>query len=178
MKIPSLLSSKEKKWAFIALSVAMGALIYGWLVDPIFEDSSKNDGRLRAKKTALKKSFASIAQSEALKADYERTAGHALLSAEQEDVTESLKNLEQIANEYSILLANVNPQIFEGDEDGSRRILFDVSARADVMSFVRFLYRLETSPHLLRVKRFTVSAGSQETEGLQCTLLISELSTR
>ena len=178
MKILDHLFAKERQWALAALVVALGAAAYAWVFEPLVENVSIGGRQIQSKKSALKKNLKSLARYESLRAEYERVAGHALLPAGKEDVTESLGDLEKIAGECLVSITSVKPQTFEG-EDGSNRILFDVEARADALGLTRFLYRLETSPHLLRVKRLTVSPGSQDPLGfLQCTLLVSQLAAR
>lgn len=176
MKTPDRFSGKEKRLALAVLAVALGAAFYAWVAEPMFAGASSGKSAFQSKKAVFNKSLKSLAEYDALKAEYDRMASGVPVLAGKQDITESLRILEKIAQECSVSMVSVKPQVFEED-DGSKRTLFDLSAHMEPGSLVRFLYELETSPYLLRVKRLNVSAGNQgSSSDLQCTLLISQLS--
>ncbi len=174
MKTLKDLSAKEKRWLLATVSVACVAAAYVWVLEPLMSHASGTGQKLESKKTAFQKSLKNMALYESGNAEYARLAERLPGMSGKEDITGSLGDLEKIAGESSVSIASIKPQTFE-EEDGSKRVLFEISASADAPSFARFLYRLETSPQLLRVKRFSVMPGTQSSGGLQCTLLVSQL---
>lgn len=174
---PKLLSKTERRWLVGALGLGVAAFLYAFVAEPLGQSALDWGRRLQVKKGTLKKNLNDTAQYEALRAEYERVRDQMTPADSGEMSSASLGNLEKIAGACGVFIASVKPQTLDEEDGGQRRVLLDVTAQGDAQGLTRFLYQLETSAYLFRVKRFTISSVAMNTSGrLQCALLISQLS--
>ena len=174
MKMPRQLSANEKRWVMITLAVAVAALGYGGIVEPILKKTSGGNSQLDSKRATFKKNLDNMARYETLNAEYKKMFAGTPGFGSGKDATDSLKTLEQVAQDCGVSLISIKPQPVN-EEEGPKHVLFDVAAQSSALSLTRFLYRLESSSYLMRVKRVTTSSGGHGATGLQFTLLISQL---
>ena len=72
MKTPDRFSGKEKRLALAVLAVALGAAFYAWVAEPMFAGASSGKSAFQSKKAVFNKSLKSLAEYDALKAEYDR----------------------------------------------------------------------------------------------------------
>lgn len=175
MKLFDRFSAKEKRWAYLTLAVATAAILYSLALEPHGKGRVYSNRKTQATAAALKKSLKSLSGYDAMRTEYQRLAKEVPSLKGGEDTTESLGLLEKIASESSVFIVSVKPQVVEAEE-GSKSIFLDVAARGTAQNLVHFLYRLENSPHLLHVRRLTVSPR-QNTQELEANLILKQLAS-
>lgn len=172
ISIPSKFTRRDKLMIIFGTGFLALALIYFLAVDPALERWVNLNRQIKTKQSTLAKNFKILSEQEIVRTEYLRLSKFAKSSSvKDEDVTASLDELEHIARENSVTIASIKPQ--GNREFGlSREIILDVSLEAPIKELSRFIYSLENTNRLLRVRKLTISSSSSNV--LKCSVLLSK----
>jgi hypothetical protein len=94
---------------------------------------------------------------------------------EGEAVAEAMEYLESVSQKDACLIMNIKP-VGSKDFGTYKEVYIDVNSEGDTQAFSKFLYDVEnTSPMILKVRRFTLGAKFGQTGALKGTFLISRV---
>lgn len=147
----------------MATIAAIAATIsYGFIIEPFLEANSKLNRRIDAERLRLEKSQALLKKQDTIKAEHERYAGFIKPSAsDEEEQASMLKAIEAIARSNNIYIKNIRPQPVK-EKLFYKEFVFELIAEAEIDRLVKFIYQLQSSENLLRVKKLTLSASSSK----------------
>lgn len=169
------LSNREKTLFLIIIIMIGAALLYGFVAEPIFMRWKNLDDRIKSKLAYMAKSRRLLNRYKTLEEEYINlpSPGDAMESEERE-IAKTLAAIENISNSSSCRIQNVKPRASR--KIGSyRAIAFEVTAEGTIGEFSRFLYEIETSKEMLRIKHFTVTSKSGYPGTLKGIFLISKI---
>ncbi|OGX44955.1 MAG: hypothetical protein A3G38_01760 [Omnitrophica WOR_2 bacterium RIFCSPLOWO2_12_FULL_51_8] len=163
-----ILTKREKIIVCLAGTVIIGSGIFKILDWTVFSKNEELDSQVNFNKLKLAKYQRLRAQKQKIMEKYSKFAGDERASGRQkENLVEILKELENLAQEAGVKIIDIRPQTGNKGSALYRESTVDVSLEGEMEGYLRFIYNLENSLSLLRVKKFQFSAkpNSQMLEG-------------
>lgn len=170
------LTKREKYTAFATFAIAIIALIYSFIIEPVSKRWRFFNSEIRSKTRTLERDLKIMANSKAIESDYAKFSKYVKIAkSEEETIADILAYIENVSRNNSCFIINIKPA---GTKSlGSHKeLLIDLTAEANMAQFSKFLYDIENSKDmLLRVKRFNISSKYNQTGILKGTFLISKI---
>jgi len=156
--MPKILSSREKTILFLAISAITLSLVFNFLIIPVLKKNSALNKEIAMTKTKLNKYRRLLTQKDHIQNKYNKFSSRIGSSYQDKDtLVSALSTLETLAQESGIRIIDIRPQ---GSKDWElyKEILIDLKAEATLEGYLKFIYNIENSLSLLRIKRFQISA--------------------
>lgn len=169
--------SKREHVVLSAAAVLLTAwVIYGLIVEPFAGKWKRMDSAVKAKTISIIKSSDILARYEEAEKKY--PAHPALLAeksgTEEEEVAGILGEVESISKNSACNILNIKPRQSKKIGD-YKELSCDISAEGDMNTFTRFIYGVENSAGLLKVKSFSITSKSASSGVLKATFIISKV---
>ncbi len=150
------MKNREKKLLFLTVSVALGAVLYTSVIEPLVHTYAENAQMIELKEKQLSRSRFLNDQYPTLKKSlpswFERVSGERLLA---EDTAAILMEAEKLAAQSGINILSVKPQARRAIKGKSTAAL-DLDVEAGLKELCRFLYALEHEREFYRVRRLSI----------------------
>lgn len=151
-------SKREKAILYTTIGVLIFALGFNFLIAPILTKNDYLNKEIALARAKLKKYRWLLSQKDHIKSKYDRFSSLIKLDSKQQDsLTATLSELENLAKNANIRIIDLRPQTYK-TLDLYREILIDLRAEGTMEGYLNFIYNLENSLSLLRIKRFQFSA--------------------
>ena len=170
------LTKRERYIALAAISIALTALIYNFVIEPIAKRWIHLNDEIESRISIFRKDSKLLSMYKTLEADYTKFSKYAKSTKrEEEELAAILTEIETISRNNSCLIASIKP-LGTRKLPSYKEILIDATIEADIKQFSKFLYDIETSKNMiLKVRRFTISSKSGQMDTLRGTFLISKI---
>lgn len=161
-------SKREKTILFTTIGVILFSVIFNILIMPIVEKNSGLDKEAAYTRLKLNKYLWLLSQKQNLQEKFSRfSSGAGLLDGRQKDMqAATLAELETMARDSGVVIVDIRPQ---GRSETQSKVesIIDIRCEAPMQGQMRFIYKLENSPLILRIRRcqFTAKPNSQNLEG-------------
>jgi Tfp pilus assembly protein PilO len=169
------LNKREKLVLVATVALAVTTSVYGFIVEPVLFRWQRQNEQIEAKLNVYlrnKKLLMSLPAVEAQYAKFPSLVEKNL--SEEKEISQVLRTIQGISNVTSCNVVNIKPQPVQRSRS-YKWISFDVTVSGNIESIGQFLYKIETSADLLRVKRVSLSAQSGASGGLKGILYIRKL---
>lgn len=169
-------SQRERYLALGTMSLIAIAVVYAFLIIPLYAGWTGLNNRVRSKIGALEKGYRILASQKMLESEYSKLSKYAKSGGSEETaVADTLAYIENISRNDSCFVANIKP-IGITNEPSYKEILIDVTVEAPIAQFSKFIYDIENPRDVLvNIKRFTLSAKSGQAGNLKGTFLVSKI---
>ncbi len=171
-----ILTKREKFSLFTAAGVIIFAVFFNLIIMPLidkFESLGKETMIARAK---LNKYLWLLSQKGEIEKEYKQFfPAVSSLGREQDPFTAVLSELENIAKSSNIHILDVRPQA-QKKSAKHKEITVDLRAEGELKDYMRFIYNIESSIFLLKVKRIQLNAKSN-TAVLEGNITVFQLSS-
>ena len=168
-------SGRERTLLIGAVIIAVMALLYVLVLEPLAIQWKSLDSQIDAKVTALMKDTRLLAMYSALERDYEKYRGFIDAGKdEDEEITSALGEIESISQESACYIVNVKPRSAK-TVGNYKEISFEVTTEGTIGEIARFIYEIEMSEKYLRIRRFTILSKSGPAGNLKAVFLISKI---
>ncbi|MFH1593488.1 MAG: hypothetical protein ABID09_02185 [Candidatus Omnitrophota bacterium] len=169
------LSRRERSILAFLVVVAVSAVFYTLIIDPVVAYWKNLDNEIEANGVALGKDMKLLKMYDALQREHAKYEDFIETGKnEEEELAKTLSVIESVSTRSACRIANVKPR--SSRELGNyREFVFEVTAEGGIDELTRFTYEIELSKEYLRIKRFTIISklGSEGT--LKSTFLISRI---
>lgn len=169
-----ILSTREKRIFYLTLGVAAFALCYNFFLSPVAAKFDQLNRQIELTGAKLNKYTRLLEQKEAIRASYEKYAS-GLPIAEGQEKASPLADLENLCRNSGIRILDLRPQGANRSSLGYSEALIDLRAEGSIEGYMNFMYNLENSLALLRVKSFQLSVRPNTTD-LEGNFSISQFS--
>lgn len=169
---------RERILVSITIAIVFSTIFYGFVIEPLSRTYSRLNNQIRSGSLKLQRNYKLLNQKDSIKAEYEKYSPLIKpLPSEEEEIAAVLKVIEAIARENNIYITNIRPQPVRArlyyDE-----LTFELIAEADIENLIKFIYDLQTSKNLLRVKKLTLSSTSTKDNLLKAIMEITKPSIK
>lgn len=165
-----ILNKREKLILYTTAGVIIFAVIFNFLIAPLLNRNDNLNREVSLKKAKLKKYLWLVSQKDTIKAKYGKFAPITGSVGQQEDaLVGALSELEKLARNADIRIVDLRPQTREakGGADSYKEVFIDLRTEGTMEGYIKFIYNLENSLSLLRIKKFQLTAkpNAQVLEG-------------
>lgn len=161
-----ILSGREKIILYTTIGVIIFGVGFNSLVAPILDKNDMLNREIVLSRAKLKKYLILLGQKESLQNKYAQAASQ-VKQAEGEVLISGLSEMEDIAKGSGILITDIRPQSGAKKDSLYKESVIDVRAEGTIEGYLKFIYDIENSLTLLRIKKFQLTAkpNSQNLEG-------------
>jgi len=172
--ILSKFSRRERILVISTVTVTVATLAYGFIIDPIIDTYSGLNRQIASSTLKLEKGYRLLKRVEEIKAEYAKYAQLIKPSqTDEEEIASMLTAIEVLARGNNIYIRNIRPEPIKENEF-YKEFIFELTAEAGIERLGKFIYDIQSSGNLLRVKRLTLSASSKGADNLRVVLEISK----
>jgi len=172
------LTVREKAILYVTIGIIAGSFLFNMFIGPVLRRYDTLNKEISITRIKLEKYLRLLSQKDSIQSRFNNLAMQTDLSGEQKDpLVGMLAELEKLASNANIKITDIRPQTSGSSTSAYRELVVDIRAEGPMEGFVRFIYDLENSLALLRIKRLQFSAkpNAQELEG---SFSISEISAK
>lgn len=143
-------TKREKLIFYITAGVIIFTLGFNFLLAPILNKNAALNKEVNFYRAKLKKYLWLLTQKDKIRAKYSKFSSDIKLSGSQEDsLVSAFSELENLANASGIKIIDLRPQ---------KKDLIDLRTEGSMEGYLKFIYNLENSLSLLRIKTFRLTA--------------------
>ena len=174
--MPKVLSKREKLIVYLTIGVIAFAILSNAVIIPLFNKNEELNKQIAYSKIKLVKYLRLMNQKDAIQNIFTQFSRNAKLSDNKEDrIIEVLSEIETLAKTASVRIIDLRPQSAAKDASSYKELIVDLKAEGSVEGFMKFIYDLENSLSLLKIKRFQLSS-KPNSQLLEANFSISQLS--
>jgi len=170
-----ILTKREKLiFYFTAVIMVFGAG-FNFLIIPVLNKYDSLNKEISISRAKLAKHLRLLSQKEGIQNKYSKFSSKFKFSAQQDAYLTVLSELENLAKNANIRIVDLRPQRAVGNKRAYSEILIDLRAEGDIAGYTRFIYDVENSLLLLKIKKFQLNAkpNTPALEGVFSILQIS-----
>ena len=170
-----ILSKREKGILYCTIGVAVFAAVFNFILLPVINKNSAINRETEVTKTKLKKYLWLLGQKDNIQNKYRKfTSSLGLTAAQEDSLVGVLAKIESLAKQANIRTIDIRPQAPK-TADLYKELLVDLRAEGAMDGFARFIYDIENSLSLLRIKKFQFTSKSLS-QNLEGNFVISQVS--
>lgn len=171
-----LLTKREKLILYITVCVIGLSVAFNLFIAPILKEDDSLNKEINITRAKLRKYISLLSQKESIQNAYNKFFATFKMPAPQENtVVAALSELENLAKAAGINIIDIKPQMPKSLALHYREVLVDLKTEGSIGGYLKFIYTIEKSLSLLRIKRFQLNP-KPNTQSLEGNLLISQLS--
>jgi hypothetical protein len=172
------LSQREKLIFWFTVGIITLAVVFKFCLAPVLDKNDLLNREISATRAKLKKYLKLNSQKQDLQERYSRLTANLDLSSQQADpLVAALAALESFAREANIRIVDVRPQAVAKAPGVYQELSIDLRSEGAMPDYLKFIYSLENSLSLLRIKRLQLNSRPN-TEFLEGAFSISQISAK
>ncbi|MFH1440907.1 MAG: type 4a pilus biogenesis protein PilO [Candidatus Omnitrophota bacterium] len=170
-----ILTKREKLSLFIALGVIVSAIAFNFIIMPVFDKFESLTKETMITRIKLIKYLQLLNQKDEIEKKYKQFSSAISLSGQEHDpFVAVLSELENLAKSSNIHILDVRPQS-QRKTTKYKEIMVDLRTEGQMKDYMKFIYDIENSISLLRIRKIQLNAKSN-TPALEGNISISQLS--
>lgn len=143
---------------YITSAVIIFGIFLNILILPILNKYELLNKEINVIRTRLIRYMQLLSQKQSIESQYDKFSSDIKFSDKQQDALVGvLSGLENLAKAANIRIIDVRPQSQQGGAL-DKEILIDFRTQGNMEGYMKFIYDIENSPLLLRIKRFHLSS--------------------
>lgn len=167
--MPKIFTAREKLILYITISIVCIGITFGFLIAPVLEKNEGLDKQIDLTRTKLKKFMRLLSQKEEIQ--NQAILSPATTSHQQKNsIIGPLSELKILASDADIRIIDIRPQNITKAAAPGTEIIIDLRTDGMMEGYIKFIYNIEKSLSLLRVKKLQLTAqpNSSSLEGNFC----------
>lgn len=169
------LSHREKSMFIIGCIAILCIVIYMVLIDPLWEYWQGLNEKIVSKEVQLVKNLKILAQKDAIDVLYSKYSDSIKMKgSEQEEIAIILREIENIARGNNTYITDIKPQKVE-DKDFYKVYYVDLEAEGNISNLTKFIYELQSSNQILKVKRLQLTPKGDAGDVLKGSMVITKI---
>lgn len=171
-----ILTKREKIILFLTLGVITFFLIFNFIFEPVIEKFSILNQEIVKTKIKLERYLRLLSEKEKIETSFGKIASSAKIEGSEEEILATiLTEIENLSQQAGLHITDVRPQGVSKDRGAYKELNIELKQEGTIEGFLRFIYDLEKSPHLLRIKKLQLNSKARGGI-LEGNLLISKIS--
>jgi len=176
MDLKSTISKREKTFFIITVSVVILSLVFSFVIEPLYKKHIQVEQEIRVKELRLIKNLKLMREKDIITKGFEKYSDRLKTkSSNEEEMASVLSEIEKIGKKAGIYLSNVKPQRIK-DMNFYKILLVEIKFQANMQTLSKFIYNLQNSTSLLKVKRLQINIKGGGSSLLDGVLRISKIS--
>lgn len=152
------INKREKVFLYLTIMVVIFSIGFNFLINPLLQKNDKLNKEINRNKAKLTKYTWLLSQKDYIQNKYSNLIAGVDLSAKGQDrLISVLSELENLAKTANIRIIDLRPEGGRGT-GLSKEINIDLRTEGVIEDYLKFIYDIENSLALLRIKRFQLNA--------------------
>ncbi len=169
------LSPKEKIGLSLALMFVAVASTDRLIISPVRAKFVRINQSIKISEKQLAHDLRNVHQQEEITAEFEKYVEYvSRTGSDEEEVARVLGEIESLARQSSIYLANMKP-LTPKEVDFYKEYAVEIEVEADINLLTQFLHQLNTSVQLLRVEKLRLNSKKKGDKTLKASMLITRI---
>lgn len=167
-----MLTGREKAIAYITAGVILSGLLFNFLIGPMLSKNESLNAEIKVSRAKLIKYMELLSRKDILESKY----GKPPASGNEKGggfLVGALTELEGLAKAAGVRIIDIRPQNTEG-AGSYKEAMIDLRTEASMDAYLKFIYDIESSLLLLRIKRMQINTRSNS-PALEGSFSISQL---
>ena len=171
----SRLSKREKYIIYITIVVVVAIFFDRVIARPVLKRLGELSRELTVQQKRLQHATQILSEEALITGEHDKfVQGLKQDGSEEEEVAALLSEIEKLATKSAVCLANIKPRLTESTEQYKKYIV-GVDLESEITKLVDFIYQLEKSPSLLRIKEFYLIPKKEGSDILKARMLITKI---
>jgi len=171
-------SKRERLFLVVTVTIIAVAIGYALILEPLSSKWRDFDRQIGQRILKLNKNLGILKREKSIKAEFAKYAEHTKSMGTDEEVIASLlKAIEQKAGQTQTRITNIRPRPVK-DFGFYKEFVFEVISESSLEELLRFVYELQNSKELLKVKKLTLTLKSSQTHLLRGVMDIIKVSVK
>jgi Tfp pilus assembly protein PilO len=169
------ISQREKNIAIVILVFLFLFAAYSFVFTPLLEKLSVLNREIEAKELKLIKNQKIFNREKFVANDYKKYEQYLRQKAsDEQEMASVLSEIEAIAHQINIQISDIRPQRVK-KEGFYNSFIIEVDAEASLKDITRFIYTLQSPPHLLRAEKLRLEKQIATSPTLKCYILVTKI---
>jgi Tfp pilus assembly protein PilO len=169
------LSKREKFVLSICILLVSVHLGFKFVFLPISNKINNLNNEISKKEIKLKRSYKTLNRQEAVQEAYKRYSDYMKQKeTDEQEMSTLLSEIESISKEIDIHISDMKPSRVKVI-DFCKKFSVELEAEGFLEDLTKFVYTLQSPPHLLKVERLRLERRSIRTNKLKTFMLISRI---
>jgi len=164
-----ILTRRERTILYLTGCVIIFALVFNFLLSPVLQRFDALNRQINSVRGRLYKYMRLLSQKDYIEAAYAKYSVLSPAGAQKESQAAGpLAELENLANGAGIRIIDLRPRGVNRNVSGYNETQIEMRTQGPIESYFNFIYGLETSLYLLKIKTFQLSVrpNTPELEGM------------
>lgn len=177
MNILDKFTEREKTISYLVIALIISALIFNFLIEPLFKRWNGVDREIKLVKVKLQKAILITKQKDEIAQEYIAYADKLKpKGSDEQEMTYILNELEILARKAGLKIVNMRPKP-PVDKESYKRFIVEIETESDMSCLMRFVYDIKNSAQLLKVDRLNLSTkSSQSGVIMKAAMVITKIS--
>ncbi len=163
-----ILTKREKKVLYITVGIIIFSVIFNFLIWPVINKNDLLNKEISVSAAKLKKYLRLLAQKDYIRGKYNEFSRYLNEHKTEDTAVSTLSELGNLAKSANIRIIDMRPQAAKASGQSYKEIEIDLRTEGAMEGYLKFIYTIENSLSLLRIKRFQLNAkpNAQLLEGV------------
>jgi Tfp pilus assembly protein PilO len=169
------ISKREKTMFYSGGLTVLGIIVYAMAIVPLWDYWQGLNRNITAKEVNLLKNLKILNQKDIINNTYAKYSESIKMKGSSEEETAViLKEVENIARSTNVYIASIQPQRVQ-DMDFYKEYYVALDAEGDMASLTKFIYDLQNSKQILKVKQLQLTPKSDAENILKGHIVITKI---
>lgn len=169
------LSKREKYILYLSVAIIGLVLFDRVVLRPVTNKIKKLNEEIELQEKKLQRYLYILTQEDTITQEHKKYTENVMqASSDEEEKSKLLTAIEELARKSSVSLKNVKPGKTER-EGPYNKYTVDIETESKIAYLADFMYQLEKSPRLLRVKEFILAPQQRKSSTLKARMTITQL---
>lgn len=151
------LTKREKIVLYMTVSIFLSAIAFNLLVVPVINRNEALNKEITITRAKLQRYLLLLSQKERIKKEFDKK--FASFSGQNDDSSlTALAELQNLTRNAGIRIIDLRPENASKNSSLYKEALIDLRVEGDVEGYLKFIYSLENSPFLLKIKSFQLNS--------------------
>jgi len=165
---------KKNKWFYSGV-IAVAGVVFYMVIQPIYADWRNLNKSISIKERKLLKNLKILSQKEEIAMLYNKYAGHIKMKGSVEEETALiLKEIESAAAASNAHITDIKPHKVN-DMDFYKEYYIELEAEGTMPNLAKFVYNLQGSKQMLKVRHLRLNAKGGETDILKAYMIVTKV---
>lgn len=175
MAIPNL-SKREKLILYSCIGIIVLSILYAFILEPFVSMWSELNREIESARLKLRKSTEIVKRRLEIAERYKNLSGYikAQRGSDEEEIAQLLSEIEKLANTSNIRITDIKPKAAR--ISGYHKIyVVEVESEGNISTFTKFIYEIQNSPQLLKVKKLSLNMKGITDNLLKADIVITKI---
>ena len=171
--MPKIFKKRERIIFYLVVGLVTASVGFNLAVEPLLVKNNNLSNEINAGRAKLKRYAQLLAQKDAIESEFRKFSVSLNNTGLQDASVSALSELENLARAANIRIVDIRPQNAKS-ADLYKETIIELKAEGSMGDYLKFIYSIENSLFLLKIKRFVLTARA-DPGSLEANLSISQI---